>query len=105
MFDVVELVQSFGVVTPFALGITLGIVDWLGKLGVKGKWQLFSSLVTGLLVGGSLVYFLISPQALAEWFSVGLYGLIVGLTASGVYNATKTAAEKGYVAAASKLEK
>lgn len=94
-FSVVEFVQSMGVATPFALAIALGVVDYVGKFGVAGNWKLVVSMLSGLVVGGGLVYFQLYPQLPVEWFATGLYGLIVGLTASGVYNAGKTAAEKG----------
>lgn len=94
-FSVVEFVQSMGTATPFTVGIALGVVDWLGKFGVSGRGKLVASLLAGLLVGGGLVYFQLYPKTPVEWFATGLYGLVAGLTASGVYDAAKTASQKG----------
>lgn len=89
MFDL----KSFLIVAlPSAaalLPIVLGLVTYLGNLGVKGKAQLISSLLSGLILGGFTLYFQAPPKGGADWFAIVLFGLIVGLAASGVYDTGK----------------
>jgi energy-coupling factor transporter transmembrane protein EcfT len=77
------------------LAIVFGLVDYLGKLGVKGIWQLISSMLSGLILGGIVMYFTIYPDTAVGWFSVALFGLLIGLAASGCYQGIKTASAKG----------
>jgi len=70
-------------------------VDYLGKWGVKGKWQLASSLIAGLVLGGIVMYFTTYPATAVAWFSVALFGLLIGLAASGCYEGIKAASAKG----------
>lgn len=76
------------------LPLTGAFVKWLGGLGIKGVWQLLSSMLTGLVLGGFTAYFITAPSAPAEWFAVALYGLSVGLATSGFYELQKASAEK-----------
>ena len=80
------------VALPTAAGllpIVMALVTYWGKLGVTGKWQLLSSMATGLVLGGFVMYIQTLPQTLVEWSAVGLFGLILGLAASGVYEIGK----------------
>lgn len=76
------------------LPIVLGIVTYLGNLGVKGKAQLVSSLLSGLILGGFTLYFQAPPKNGADWFAIILSGLILGLAASGVYDTGKALISK-----------
>lgn len=71
------------------LPLVMALVTYWGKLGVSGKWQLISSMATGLVVGGFVMYIQTLPQTLVEWSATGLFGLILGLAASGVYEIGK----------------
>ncbi len=103
-FSVVEFVKAAALSMPFVVGIVLSVVKWLGGWGVEGRGKLLASLVSGVVIGGALMYFQLYPTLAVEWFSVGLYGLLAGLTASGVYDVSKEVAEKGYSAALKKTE-
>ncbi len=94
-FDLNEFLKSAGLIYLPILSIVFGIVDYLGKLGVKGKWQFVSSLLAGLILGGLVMYFTIQPATAVAWFSVALFGLLIGLGASGCYEGIKTASAKG----------
>ncbi len=89
-----EFFKAAGVTTTLVLPIVLGLVTWYGKLGVSGKNQLYSSMATGLLIGGFVMYVQVSPVTLIQWTAVVLYGLILGLMASGVYDTGKAVALK-----------
>ncbi len=94
-FNLLEFLEMAGLFYLPTLAIVFGVVDYLGKWGVKGKWQLASSLIAGLILGGLVMYFTTYPATPVAWFSVALYGLLVGLGASGCYNGIKTASAKG----------
>ena len=76
------------------LPLVMALVTYWGKLGVTGKWQLISSMATGLFLGGFVMYLQTFPQTLVEWSACGLFGLVLGLAASGVYEVGKEAVLK-----------
>lgn len=86
------------------LFIVLGLVQVWGRLGAAGKVQLLSSLATGLLVGGSFqIAALGTPALFSDWFAVVMYGLLMGLVASGVYEVGKKLATGAIVEIVKKL--
>jgi hypothetical protein len=75
--------------------IVLGLVTFLGKLGVSGKWQLISGMLIGLVFGGAFMTAALGlPSTFAGWFSTICYGLMMGLVASGVYETGKEVVTK-----------
>jgi hypothetical protein len=94
-FNLIEFLKAAGIIFTPMLAIVFGLVDYLGKLGVKGIWQLISSMLSGLILGGIVMYFTIYPDTAVGWFSVALFGLLIGLAASGCYQGIKTASAKG----------
>ncbi len=94
-FSILEFVKAAGVTTSIFLPVVLGLVKWYGSaLGVTGRWQFVSSMATGLGIGSAVMYFQLYPTLAVEWFAVGLYGLLLGLSASGVYEVGKEVTEK-----------
>lgn len=94
MFVFAEFVK---IALPTAVGIlpfVMAFVTYWGKLGVTGNWQLISSMLTGLVLGGVVMYAQTFPVTFVEWLSVGLFGVIVGLAASGVYEVGKDLVQK-----------
>ena len=72
------------------LFVVIGLVEYIKKLGVTGKWLLGASMLIGLVLG--IGYQLSAsgfPADFAGWFSVSIYGLGLGIVASGVYDAVK----------------
>lgn len=94
-FNLLEFLKFAGLFYLPTLAIVFGLVDYYGKWGVQGKLQLASSLLTGLIIGGLIMYFTTYPNTPVDWFIVALFGLLVGLGASGCYNGIKTASAKG----------
>lgn len=79
---------------PLAL-LPFGLVAYLKKQGVQGKALLFSSLGIGLVLGvGYMVYQTRPPEGdwwtvYGYWFGNLIYGLGLGLLASGVYEGVR----------------
>lgn len=92
--NIIETIKAYAQVSVFLLPIVMALVTLYGKFGVTGKWQLVASLVTGVVFGSGLMYFELTPASAGEWVATALYGLLLGLTASGVYDVLKVAAEK-----------
>lgn len=92
--SVIETVKTYAQVSIFLLPIVMGLVTLYGKFGVSGKWQLVSSLVTGFVLGGGIMYVETKPVTVEGWMAVVIYGILLGLTASGVYDVLKVAATK-----------
>ena len=97
-FSLLEFLKTAGIIYTPLLLIVFGLVDYLGKLGVKGKAQLISSLLSGLILGGIVMYFTTYPNTAMAWFSVVLFGLLIGLGASGCYEGLKKATTSGSAA-------
>lgn len=72
------------------LAFVIGIVQFVKGFGLEGKVVRVVSAVTGLLFGFG---FKLSqgpmPSDFAGWFAVLVFGLALGLTASGLYDAAK----------------
>lgn len=70
--------------------IVLGLVTLAGKFGLKGPAQLATSMAIGTLFGaGFMIAALGVPGTFAGWFSILVYGLAMGLVASGIYETGK----------------
>lgn len=68
------------------IAVVMAAVEWLKSVGVEGKASLVASLVIGLLLGVGYQVSLGMPTDFAGWFGKFVYGLGLGLTASGLYN-------------------
>lgn len=68
--------------------IIVGLVEFAKKFGLEGKMCVALSMVLGLIFG--VLYQLSTasiPIDLAGYLSVAIYGLGMGLSASGLYDA------------------
>jgi len=66
--------------------VLFGLVEVIKRLGVRGSWLLFASLLLGLFLGLAYRLTLGIPQDFAGWFSAVIFGLALALVASGLYN-------------------
>lgn len=105
-FGQVETAQDFGLLLAnYALIIAvlspvlLAIVAALGRAGLSGRAQFIGSLVVGLVLGGAIRYGFVMPTTYLGWLDVALFGLLAGLTASGVYDTGKGMVARGMVQA------
>ena len=69
--------------------LVIALVTLLGKLGVSGRWQLVSALGVGMLLGVAYQASVAPLAVWTDWFGAIVYGLALGLTATGVYETAK----------------
>lgn len=80
---VFEMLAAGGAVLPFILGL----VEFFKRLGVTGKVSLGLSMGLGLIFGLCMWFASYgAPADFASWLLVVLFGLGMGLTASGIYD-------------------
>lgn len=71
--------------------VVIGLVEWSKRLGVSGKPLMVLSMLIGVVLG---VLYQFSQQPLegfSAWFGAVVYGLGLGLVASGIYDAARSA--------------
>ena len=71
--------------------VVLGLVQWVKSLGLTGDAVKVVSLVIGLLLGVGYQLSVAMPVGFAGWFGVTVFGLALGLVASGIYDVVKDA--------------
>lgn len=71
------------------IAITVGIVQVFKKAGLRSKYAPLISLGVGLIA--SWLGWLVDPYPVGEMI---LTGLVIGLSASGLYSSSKTLTEK-----------
>lgn len=71
--------------------VVLGLVEWVKSLGVTGNAAKVVSLAIGLLLGVGYQFSVTPPVGFSGWFTVIVFGLALGLVASGIYDAVKNA--------------
>lgn len=85
MFD---LTQFFGAVStggiPLLL-VVLGLVQFVKGFGLQGNAVKLLSLFIGLAFGIGYQYSLAPIVGFAGWFTAVVFGLLLGLVASGIY--------------------
>ena len=74
--------------------IVLGLVEFAKQLGLTGKASLILSMVLGILAGVLYQLSVAIPVDMAGWLGAAVYGLALGLAASGLYDLGKRYAAK-----------
>ena len=75
--------------------VVIGMVTFMRKLGLKGRWLLVASLIWGLVIGvGYQIAMLGVPATFAQGFAIAVYGLGLGLIASLFYDMLKDLIER-----------
>ena len=70
--------------------VVIGLVEWVKKINVPSNALPFVSMGIGLVLGGC--YQIAEngvPVDFAGWFAVIVFGLAIGLVASGLFDAAK----------------
>lgn len=73
--------------------VVIGLVEWVKRFGVAGKALNVASLLVGAGLGVAYQVSQGVPVDFAGWFAAVIYGLALGLVASGIYDAAKSAAK------------
>lgn len=81
-----EIFGDFG--AGLVVMVVLGLVELAKGLGLQGKQLTLLAMAIGCVVG---TLFEVSAQfpAALPWVRAGVYGLLLGLTASGLYDLAK----------------
>lgn len=70
--------------------IVLGLVQFIKGFGVSGNGVKSLSLAVGLVLGVGYQFSIAAPVDFAGWFAVVVFGLGLGLVASGLYDANQS---------------
>ena len=85
-----ELFAEVSVAGIPLLLVVIGVVEYIKGFGVQGNILKGVSMGVGLVFGGGYqIASLGVPADFAGWFAFAVYGLAMGLVASGVYDAVK----------------
>jgi len=77
----------FGEVTPLLLlGMIAGLTEFFKRFGLKDNGALIFALVVGIGLGVLFQMTAMYPDLFNVWFKVGVYSLLFGLTAAGLYD-------------------
>jgi hypothetical protein len=72
--------------------VVIGLVEVAKKLGVKTeRWLILTSVVVGLALGIGYLYTLEPLVGFTAWFGSVIYGIFLGLTATGLWASLKSA--------------
>jgi hypothetical protein len=74
--------------------IVIGLVEWVKQLGVQGNAIRVVSMVIGAIFGVAYQYSVAPPVDFSGWFAACIYGLGLGLVASGIYDAAADVIKK-----------
>ena len=76
--------------------VVFGLVEFIKSFGLRGHWLTIISMLLGLAFGVS--YQIANagiPVSFAGWFAVAVFGIMLGLVASGFYKFISTRTPKG----------
>lgn len=71
--------------------LVIALVEWVKRFGLEGKALNAISMLVGAIIGVAYWYAQQPLASFADWFGALSYGLALGLTASGVYDAARSA--------------
>lgn len=74
--------------------VVIGLVEWIKRFGVTGKALNAASMAVGLVLGVAYQVAQAVPVGFGGWFVAAVYGLALGLVASGIYDAGVSVAKK-----------
>lgn len=79
------------IVTIASIPAILALVQLAKSFGVTGKWSTLLAVVLGVVLQVADYAALGGPNDMAGWYQAVAIGLILGLSAAGLYDAAKTA--------------
>jgi hypothetical protein len=93
--DFVTLFENATVAGIPLLIFVLALVQWVKSFGVSGNYAKATSMAIGLVLGVGYQLTLSAPTDFAGWFTTVVFGLALGLGASGVYEMANSPVAKG----------
>ena len=91
MIDIFKDAVVAGV--PLVLFV-MGLVQFIKSFGLSGCVVKLLSLAVGILLGVGYQLATVPPVGWAGWFSAGIFGIALGLVASGFYEVVNPPAAK-----------
>jgi hypothetical protein len=82
----VELIAELVIGAGALMWFVTGLVTYAKKLGARGKWLTVIAFLLGVGIGGAYKVLLTPPVNALDWFLAVLFGLGIGLIATGVYD-------------------
>lgn len=76
------------------MALVMAIVEYIKQLGLSGAPLRAASLLAGLVIGLGYKAATAAPATFADWAGAAVYGLVLGLAASGVYDAGRSITER-----------
>ncbi len=71
--------------------LVVALVEWVKRFGIEGKALNAVSMLIGAVIGVAYWYAQAPLVSFADWFGALAYGLVLGLVASGIYDAARSA--------------
>lgn len=71
--------------------LVISLVEWVKRFGIEGKALNAVSMAIGAGIGVAYWYAQAPLVSFADWFGAIVYGLALGLVASGIYDAVRSA--------------
>ncbi len=94
LFDPKAFVDASVLGLPLT-GVIIALVTWISQtFNLVGRQSLIASMVTGLVLGVGYQVSQAMPADFAGWFAALVYGLALGLLASGIYDTGKKIARR-----------
>ena len=76
------------------LFVNFGLVAWVKAMGLRGQALTATAFVVGIVLGVLYQFSLAPLIGFAAWFGAVIYGLGLGIVASGVYKGIESATGK-----------
>lgn len=76
------------------LTVVLGLVQFTKRVGLQGNVLIIVSMLIGLAFGASYLYLTAKPLDTLGMFLCLIYGILIGLIASGIYDVASGIANK-----------
>jgi len=94
MFDLKAFADASVTGIPLVVFV-LALTTWVADVvGAQGKQKMIIAMIVGLLAGGGYQLTQAMPASFAGWFAVAVYGISLGLLASGVWDTGRLLADK-----------
>jgi hypothetical protein len=71
--------------------LVIALVEWFKRLGVSGIALNVVSMTVGVVIGVAYWYAQQPLATFGDWFGAVVYGIALGLVASGIYDAVRSA--------------